>query len=53
MTTAIEAAKVSSQAGMVDTPDAFLVDPSSLEYYTWTGSTPEEWTLMPIGTPPC
>jgi len=54
VTTAIETAKASSQAsGTAESPDEYLMDPASNEFYTWAGSSPEEWTLQPIGTPPC
>jgi hypothetical protein len=53
MLTAIQAAKVASQAGSVDSPAAYLSDPQGFVYYTWSGDTPAQWTLTPIGRPPC
>jgi hypothetical protein len=53
VTTAIEAAKASTQSGSPATPGEFLMDPSQFRFYTWTGTSPEDWALQPIGTPPC
>jgi hypothetical protein len=53
MLTAIQAAKVASQAGGVDSPADYLADPQGFTYYTWSGDAPDQWALTPIGTPPC
>jgi hypothetical protein len=54
VTTAIAAARAASQAsGTVQDPGTFLVAASEFDYYTWTGTSPADWKLQPIGTPPC
>jgi hypothetical protein len=55
VTTAIAAARAASQAsGTVQDPGTFLVAAATeFRYYTWTGSSPADWSLKPIGTPPC
>jgi len=53
VTTAIAAAKASTEAGSPATPGEFLMDPSQFDSYRWTGTSPDDWALEPIGTPPC